>query len=230
MKMEAILSKLVTPNNEVIQQGTAELKEAFKQPSAIPELCTVLTSSSTPQIRQYAALLLRKKLGKGKTWRNIGQADKETLKNGCMESLMKETDKTVQHSIIQLMGVLAKHDMPKNQWPSLMPFVENYFQSDEPGRKSLAMFMASSLCESCAQLMKDHFLQGLCKMFQKALTDFSDLEPGFYATKAMTNLVPFIGSEELRLFQPLVGNVINFIRRLIEAGVEVPLLFPLSIG
>lgn len=36
----------------------------------------------------------------------------------------------------------------------------------------------------------------------------------------MTHLVPFIGSEELRLFQPLVGCVTNFIRRLIDSGAE----------
>ena len=218
--MEAILSKLTTPDNEIIQQGTAELKEAFKQPTAISELCNVLTSSPQSQIRQYSALLLRKKLGKQKTWRAIGQADREALKNGCIETLMKEQDKTVQHSIIQLMGVLAKHDLPKNQWPAIMAFVETYFQSDEHGKKSLAMFMASSLCESCPQTIKDHFLPGLCKMFQNALTDLSDLEPGYYATQAMTHLVPYIGSEELRLFQPLVGNVTSFVRRLVEAGVE----------
>ena len=218
--MEAILGKLVTPNNEVIQQGTLELKEAFKQPSAIPELCNVLSSSATPQIRQYAALLLRKKLSKQKTWRSIGQPDREALKAGCIETLMKEPDKTVQHSIVQLIGVLAKHDLSKNQWPALMPFVEGCFQSEEPGKKSLAMFMASSLCESCPQLMKDHFMAGLAKMFQKALTDFSDLEAGFYATQAMNHLVPYIGSEELRFFQPLVGNVTCFVRRLIEAGAE----------
>jgi hypothetical protein len=65
-KMEAILQKLIMPDNAAIQEGTAELKEAFKQPNAIPMLCAVLTSSANPQIRQYSALLLRKKLGKQK--------------------------------------------------------------------------------------------------------------------------------------------------------------------
>lgn len=218
--MEAILSKLVMPDNAVIQQGTAELKEAFKDPRAIPELCSVLTSSSSPQIRQYSALLLRKKLGKQKTWRGLGPEDRQTLKNGTIDALTKEPDKQVQHSIVQLIAAVAKHDLPRNEWPQLMPFLDQCYQSDEPGRKSLAMFMASALCESSSEVMKGVYLGGLTKLFNKALTASPDLEVGYHATLAMTHLVPFIGSEELRFFQPLVGSVTNFIRKLIEAGAE----------
>ena len=57
--MEAILSRLLVPDNEVIQAATGELRLAFKQPGVIPELCRILAGSSEPQIRQYAAVLLR---------------------------------------------------------------------------------------------------------------------------------------------------------------------------
>ena len=162
--MEAILNKLVQPDNALIQQGTAELKEAFKHPNAIPELCTILTNGNTPQIRQYSALLLRKKLGKGKLWKSLNQGDRQSIKCGLLDALTKEPEKTVQHAIIQLVGVIARHDMPRNGWPELMPFVEQFFQSDEPGRKSLAMFLASTLCESSAEVIKSVYLPGLCKM------------------------------------------------------------------
>ena len=105
-KMEAILQKLIMPDNAAIQEGTAELKEAFKQPNAIPMLCAVLTSSANPQIRQYSALLLRKKLGKQKTWRSISAEDRLSLKVGTIDTLTKEPEKQVQHAIIQLIGRL----------------------------------------------------------------------------------------------------------------------------
>ena len=218
--MEAILQKLVMPDNAAIQEGTAELKEAFKQPNAIPMLCQVLTGSGTPQVRQYSALLLRKKLGKQKTWRNLTAEDQQTLKNGTLNTLTVEPDKQVQHAIVQLIAVLAKHELPKNAWPELIPLVDQCFQSEEPGRKSLAMFMASALCESAPEVIKNSYLTGFCKLFNKALTNTTDPDIGVYATQAMTNLVPVIGSEELRLFQPLVGIVTVFIGRLIEAGEE----------
>ena len=139
------MNKLVQPNNELIQQGTAELKEAFKHQNAIPELFTVLTTGSSPQIRQYSALLLRKKLGKSKLWKGIGHLDCQTIKTGLLTTVTNESEKTVQHAIVQLIGVIAKHDLPKNGWPELMPFIEQCFHSDDLGRKSLAMFMASAL-------------------------------------------------------------------------------------
>ena len=218
--MEAILQKLVMPDNAAIQEGTAELKEAFKQPNAIPMLCQVLTGSGTPQVRQYSALLLRKKLGKQKTWRNLTAEDKQTLKSGTLNTLTTEPDKQVQHAIVQLIAVIAKHELPKNAWPELIPLLDNCFQSEEPGRKSLATFMASALCESSPEAIKNSYLAGFCKLFNKALTNTTDPEIGVNATQAMTNLVPVIGSEELRLFQPLVGTATIFISRLIEAGEE----------
>lgn len=178
--MEAILAKLVLPDTAAIQQGTAELKEAFKHPNAIPELCNVLTSCGNPQIRQYSALLLRKKLGKQKTWRSLSPEDRQTLKNGTIDALTKEPDTQVQHAIVQLIAAVAKHDLTRNEWPQLMPFLDQCFQSDEPGRKSLAMFMASALCESSSEVIKNVYLNGLCKLFNKALTGIEDLEVNSY--------------------------------------------------
>ena len=58
--MEGILSLLLVPDNDTIKAATAELRTAFKHPGVIPELCSVLTTSTSVQIRQYAAVLLRK--------------------------------------------------------------------------------------------------------------------------------------------------------------------------
>jgi hypothetical protein len=216
--MEAILSKLIMPDNAAIQQGTAELKEAFNHPGAIPELCTVLTTSTTPQIRQYSALLLRKKLAKGKTWKRFATGDQQTIKAGTISALVNEPEKSVQHAIVQLIGVLAKHEFPKEKWPELMPFIGQCFLNDD--KKSLAMFMASALCETSGEVIKARHLSEYALMFGKALTAEADLEVGFYATLAMTHLVPLIGSDDLKLYQPLVGHVTAFIKRLITSGAE----------
>ena len=57
--MESILGRLLQPDSQVIKAATQDLKAAFKQPGVIAELCGVLGSSQTVQIRQYAAVLLR---------------------------------------------------------------------------------------------------------------------------------------------------------------------------
>lgn len=62
----------------VCWQGTAELREAFKKPGVILELCNVVVSSSDPQIRQYAAVLLRKRLSKSKHWSKLSAEEKNS--------------------------------------------------------------------------------------------------------------------------------------------------------
>ena len=57
--MEGILERLLVPDNNVIKAATAELRVAFKQPDFVAQLCSLLDSSSSPQVRQYAAVLLR---------------------------------------------------------------------------------------------------------------------------------------------------------------------------
>jgi hypothetical protein len=52
-------------------QGTQELREAFKNPEVIPALCNVVGISQNPQIRQYAAVLLRKRLSKSRNWTKL---------------------------------------------------------------------------------------------------------------------------------------------------------------
>ncbi|CAH1990535.1 unnamed protein product [Acanthoscelides obtectus] len=69
--MENIISKLLVADSKTIQEGTKELKEAFKKPEAIPALCDVIVTSQNPQIRQSAAVLLRRKLGKKRQWSKI---------------------------------------------------------------------------------------------------------------------------------------------------------------
>ena len=49
--MEAILSQLLEPDNEIIKAATAQLRTAFKQPGVIPELCTVLRQDNGREMK-----------------------------------------------------------------------------------------------------------------------------------------------------------------------------------
>ena len=62
---------VLIPHLETYFQGTKELREAFKTPEVIPALCNVIGVSQNPQIRQYAAVLLRRRLAKSKNWMKL---------------------------------------------------------------------------------------------------------------------------------------------------------------
>uniref|UniRef100_A0A673GLS6 Importin-4-like n=1 Tax=Sinocyclocheilus rhinocerous TaxID=307959 RepID=A0A673GLS6_9TELE len=77
-ELERILARLIEPDNAVIQQATAELKQAFKDPAIIPALCAVMTGSQNPQVRQSAAVMLRMRVRKH--WKKISPDHRESLK------------------------------------------------------------------------------------------------------------------------------------------------------
>lgn len=52
-------------------QGTNELVEAYKQPETIPTLCDLVVSGKDIQTRQYAAVLIRKRLTKLRHWQLV---------------------------------------------------------------------------------------------------------------------------------------------------------------
>lgn len=52
-------------------QGTSELKEALKRPTICPTLLHIGKYSTSPQIRQYALVLLRKRLAKYYHWEKL---------------------------------------------------------------------------------------------------------------------------------------------------------------
>jgi hypothetical protein len=77
---------LQVPDSATIQAGTAELREAFKSANAIPELGTVLGSAADAQVRQYAALLLRKKLQRPRVWAKIPPEAQASIKDGVLQA------------------------------------------------------------------------------------------------------------------------------------------------
>ena len=52
-------------------QATADLQEALKHPETIHALCEVVVTSANPQLRQYAAVILRKRLIKLRNWQLV---------------------------------------------------------------------------------------------------------------------------------------------------------------
>jgi len=207
--MEVILGKLLQPDNEVIKSATEELRAAFKQPGVIPELCAVLGSSQQVQIRQYAAVLLRKKFSKSGSWFKFSQDDRNQLKTGCISSLVAEQDKTVSNALAQLIAMLAKHELsPRGAgWPELMQLILAKVSSESAQDRILGVLLVSVLTETAGEQIEPQ-LKDFLQMCRKTLED-SELEVCYYTIVALTHLIPRTGSDEVVMFQQLVPLVFS---------------------
>lgn len=190
-KMEAILTKLLVADNEIISQATAELKQALKRPHAFIELVNVVLTSQNPQVRQYGAVLLRKGLSKTKTWKGLSQEERNCIKEKILPALVNESDKSVRNGIAQFIGSLMKHELPNNTWPELLQFLHVLNSSDDIQQRELGMYTLHIFTEIAPKQFVGQSA-ALCQLIENTLKSAGEQDLVspivFYAFRTLTNM------------------------------------------
>ena len=62
------IEQFLCPNFHFYLKGTAQLKEEVNNPESIGILCKLLSLHQDPNIRQYAAIILKKRFVKKNKW------------------------------------------------------------------------------------------------------------------------------------------------------------------
>ncbi|KAM4606742.1 importin-4 [Polymixia lowei] len=212
-ELEQILSQLTQPDNAVIQQATAQLKQAFKDPAIIPALCAVMTGSQNPQIRQSAAVMLRMRVKKH--WKKISPDHRESLKAVVLQAFTQESEHTVRHSLSQLSAVMVKHETP-DRWPALLELLNQSTKSNNPQDRQVGLLLLSKVVESNPEAFKPHYRQ-LLELFGVVLQDLDNPTALYYCILTLTAMTAYTGSEEMNLMRSLIPRLIVALKHLIKA-------------
>ncbi|KAL2085480.1 hypothetical protein ACEWY4_018800 [Coilia grayii] len=212
-QLEHILSQLTQPDNAIIQQATAQLKQAFKDPAIIPALCAVMTGSQDPQIRQSAAVMLRMRVKKH--WKKISPDHRESLKAVVLQAFQQETEHTVRHSLSQLSAVMVKHETP-DRWPALLTLLNQSTHSNNPQDRQVGLLLLSKVVESNPEPFKPHYRQ-LLQLFGTVLQDLNNPTALYYCILTLTAITAYTGSEEMNMMRSLVPRLITALKSLIKA-------------
>ncbi|KAG8196440.1 hypothetical protein JTE90_012265 [Oedothorax gibbosus] len=216
----AILKLLQTSTNEGQAQGFKEIKELLKDPSVVISLCQCITQSTNPEVRRYAAVILRRRVLKAKYWKKITPDVQQGLKQTILEAYVKDTERVVRNAIAELIAAIAKHELSEGKWPELMVLLDQSIRSNNAVDREVALYSLSVIAKASGPKLKPHF-RGLLSLFQKTLTDTSSVNIPFYTIKALTNMVYSIGTEEMNLFQNLIPNIIVIIKMLATSDQEL---------
>lgn len=194
--MEQIIRNLLCPEN--VQQGSIELREALKQPDAIPQLCEIAVSNKEVQIRQYSAMLLKKQLGKARNWQQVPVEQQVLIKQGMLEAIAKEPEKSVRNAIAAFIGVLIRHESTKDEvWMNeVLKFMYDSTSASDPKLAEIGSATFSTLTDTAPDQFVPYF-DTVCQLFSSALVATS--ASGNMATpvvfnilQGMSHLVPFI--------------------------------------
>uniref|UniRef100_A0A1A7XB36 Importin 4 n=1 Tax=Iconisemion striatum TaxID=60296 RepID=A0A1A7XB36_9TELE len=212
-ELEQLLSQLTQPDNAVIQQATAQLKQAFKDPAIIPALSAVMSGSQNPQIRQSAAVMLRLRVKKH--WKKISPTDRESLKAVVLQAFMQETEHTVQHSLSQLCAVMVKHETP-DRWPALLQLLNQSTKSTNPHDRQVGFLLLNKVIESNPEPFKPHYCQ-LLQLFSSVLQDHNNPAALYYCILTLTAITGYTGTDEMKQMQNITPSLIVALKHLIKA-------------
>ncbi|KAF7274386.1 importin-4-like [Rhynchophorus ferrugineus] len=212
--MEGILAKLLVPNSNTVHEGTKELKEAFKKPEAVPAICDVIVTSTNPQIRQSAAVVLRRRLGKRRQWGKLNVDLRNRIKQGMLQALVSEQEKVVKNAIAQFIGVIGKHEFRDNTWPEVLQFVHTLCSSDTIVDKEMGMYTLSIMTEISHGSFIVHS-DSFAMLFTTILTGLSELNSNlaYYTVLTMRNLVPTISGQQqmINAYHQLLPRILEII-------------------
>ena len=86
--LELLLIQFLMPDNDARRQAEEQIKRLAKDPQVVPALVQHLRTAKTPNVRQLAAVLLRKKITGH--WAKLSPQLKQLVKQSLIESITME--------------------------------------------------------------------------------------------------------------------------------------------
>lgn len=165
--LELLLIQFLMPDNDARRQAEDQIKRLAKDPQVVPALVQHLRTAKTPNVRQLAAVLLRKKITGH--WAKLAPQVKQLVKQSLIESITMEhrfiigihffyyffiafdlqlelnsifgglifDSPPVRRASANVVSIVAKYAVPAGEWPDLLPFLFQCSQSPQEDHREV---------------------------------------------------------------------------------------------
>ncbi|ONK65428.1 uncharacterized protein A4U43_C07F37020 [Asparagus officinalis] len=185
----------------------------------IPALVHHMRTAKTSNVRQLAAVLLRKKITGH--WPKLSPIVKGSIKSALIESITLEHSSPVRRASANVVSIIAKYAVPAGEWPDLLPFLFQCSQSSQEDHREVALILFSSLTETIGSTFQSH-LADLQPILLKCLQDEASTRVRVAALKAVGSFIEFIndGADIVKLFREFIPSILNVSRQCLANGDE----------
>ncbi|KAG5016093.1 hypothetical protein JHK82_021768 [Glycine max] len=125
--LELLLIQFLMPDNDARRQAEDQIKRLAKDPQVVPALVQHMRTAKTPNVRQLAAVLLRKKITGH--WAKLSPQLKQLVMQSLIETITMEHSPPVRKASANVVSIVAKYAVPSGEWPDLLPFLFERSQS-----------------------------------------------------------------------------------------------------
>lgn len=216
--LELLLIQFLMPDNDARRQAEDQIKRLAKDPQVVPALVHHLRTAKTPNVRQLAAVLLRKKITGH--WGKLTPQLRQLVKQSLIESITVEHSAPVRRASANVVSIIAKYAVPAGEWPDLLPFLFQCSQSHQEDHREVALILFSSLTETIGSSFQPYFTE-LQSLLLKCLQDEASSRVRVAALKAVGSFLEFINDQdEVVKFREFIPSILTVSRQCLASGDE----------
>ncbi|KAL9246199.1 hypothetical protein vseg_019764 [Gypsophila vaccaria] len=216
--LELLLIQFLMPDNDARRQAEDQIKRLAKDPQVVPALVHHLRTAKTPNVRQLAAVLLRKKITGH--WAKLSPPLRLLVKSSLIDSITLEHSPPVRRASANVVSVVAKYAVPAGEWPDLLPFLFQCSQSLQEDHREVSLILFSSLTETIGDTFRPYFAD-LQNLLLKCLQDESSSRVRVAALKAVGSFLEFTNdASEVVRFRDFIPGILHAARQCIASGEE----------
>ncbi|KAG2541956.1 hypothetical protein PVAP13_9NG667300 [Panicum virgatum] len=217
--LELLLIQFLMPDNDARRQAEEQIRRLARDPQVVPALVHHLRTAKTPNVRQLAAVLLRKKITSH--WPKLPLDSKASLKQALIDSITLDHSHPVRRASANVVSIIAKYAIPAGEWPELLPFLFQCSQSPQEDHREVALILFSSLTETIGATFQSH-LNNLQPILLKCLQDGTSSRVRIAALKAVGSFIEYVndGGDIVKMFRDFVPSILNVSRQCLANGEE----------
>lgn len=217
--LELLLIQFLMPDNDARRQAEEQIRRLARDPQVVPALVHHLRTAKTPNVRQLAAVLLRKKITSH--WPKLPPHAKASLKQALIDSITLDHSHLVRRASANVVSIIAKYAVPAGEWPELLPFLFQCSQSPQEDHREVALILFSSLTETIGTTFQSH-LNDLQPILLKSLQDETSSRVRIAALKAVGSFIEYVndGGDIVKMFRDFVPSILNVSRQCLANGEE----------
>ncbi|KAI9302006.1 armadillo-type protein [Cunninghamella echinulata] len=220
--LDELLTKLAAAqDSDTIRTATSTLNSQFySSANCIPALVEIITRSPQFQVRQLAAVELRKRISKW--WLEVAEETKVSIRNQLLQVVLNEQQELVRHSVARVISSIARVDMPENKWPDLLTFLNQACASNNAIHREVGTYCLYTLFEVIADFFMNHTAP-LFELFNKTIVDPESKNVRVTTVLTLGKLAEFIDSEDkqnIKLFCDMIPATVNVLEQCLKENDE----------
>ncbi|KAI8388178.1 armadillo-type protein [Radiomyces spectabilis] len=220
--LDGLLTKLVSAqDSDTIRNITSTLNTQFyASQNCVPALVQIISQSPHPEVRQLAAVELRKRISKW--WQEVPEATQVAIRTQLLQIALNEQQELVRHSAARVISSIARIDVPENKWPDLLSFLNESCASPNAIHREVGTYCLYALFEVIAEFFMNHS-SSLFDLFNKTIVDPESKNVRVTTVLTLGKLAEYIDTEDkenIKMFRNMIPAMVSVLEQCLNESDE----------